>query len=94
MSSRQRRGRPESFAEFITNEARYAIRDIRQKLFEEAWFGRAVTDTRAMDHKTQTLFSQSHETLSDTRIKFEVLWGSRRPEADDKTIDPDKKIDR
>jgi len=58
------RGLP-SLRDYVAHEARHAIHDVRQKLFEEAWFGRVVTAAPVM------------EVIRDreTARSFDELWG-------------------
>jgi hypothetical protein len=55
--------------EHLGHEARSAIHDIRQKIFEEAWFGRVVTG--------QPMIEVSRETTLDkmNRLTLDELWG-------------------
>jgi len=77
-----------SAAEYLRHEARYGVQDIRQKLFEEAWFGRVVTPAPVIETR-----SPDRETPSEPerRPKFEDVWGrsSRTPEADRDRGPPD-----
>jgi hypothetical protein len=61
--------RPMGLGEYVGHEARSAIHDIRQKLFEEAWFGRVVTG--------QPMMEVSRETSLDkmNRVSLDELWG-------------------
>jgi hypothetical protein len=60
---------PPGLGDYFGHEARSAIHDIRQKLFEEAWFGRVVTG--------QPMMEVSRETPIDkmNRVAFDELWG-------------------
>ena len=49
------RSRPQSAGEFLSQEARLAVRDIRQRLFEEAWFGRVVTGQPRVHEQEKSL---------------------------------------
>jgi hypothetical protein len=55
--------------EFVAHEARHAIHDIRQKLFEEAWFGRAVTAEPVME------IAKEREADRSRGPTFDELWG-------------------
>jgi len=63
------RRKPLGLADFVAHEARNAVHDIRQKLFEEAWFGRVVTG--------QPMIELSRDTAIDKtqRAAFDELWG-------------------
>lgn len=65
MSRRQ----PLGLADFVGHEARNAIHDIRQKLFEEAWFGRIVTGQPMIEVSRDTAIDKTH------RATLEDLWG-------------------
>jgi hypothetical protein len=61
--------------EYLLNEARYGVQDIRQKLFEEAWFGRAVTLGPAADiDKSQ---------LGDLQPNIQPSGQQRRDDSED-----------
>lgn len=81
---------PPSAAEFLFQEARSAVRDIRQKLFEEAWFGRAVTDARPRE------FDLSRETVERAAHdqRFDEAWGRKGPEREREHREPDLEHDR
>ncbi len=58
-----------TLGEFVAHEARHAIHDIRQKLFEEAWYGRAVTAEPVME------ITKEREADRSYRPSFDELWG-------------------
>ena len=64
-----RSSRP-SLGDYIAHEARHAIHDIRQKLFEEAWFGRVVTAEPVMEVRETDADRLQNVTLAE-------LWGGR-----------------
>lgn len=77
-----RSSRP-SFGDFVAHEARHAIHDICQKLFEEAWFGRVVTAEPVMEvFKTRGAEKSNEPT-------FEDLWGRGPREAPERDKDRD-----
>lgn len=62
------RDRVQSTGEFLSQEARRAVREVRQRLFEEAWFGRVVTgQPRVLGQEID-----SNRSLSKS---FDELWG-------------------
>jgi hypothetical protein len=61
--------RPPSLGEYIAHEARHAIHDIRQKVFEEAWFGRAVTAEPVME------IAKDRDDDKSRQPSFDELWG-------------------
>ncbi len=61
-----------SVGEYLLNEARYGVQDIRQKLFEEAWFGRAVTPAPVVEAQTP---EREATAEPERRPKFEDVWG-------------------
>jgi hypothetical protein len=61
---------PSAVGPYIFGEARYAAQDIRQKLFEEAWFGRVVTAAPVIE------IDKGIEP-SD-RAALEQAWGTAR----------------
>ncbi len=71
--------RPPSAAAYLANEARYAVQDIRQKLFEEAWFGRVVTPRPHHEIAPETA-----EKTPERRASFEDVWGPRMPQSADR----------
>jgi len=50
---RGNRAKPPGLGEFLFNEITSALRDIRQKVVEEGWFGRTVTPTHPGKDKSQ-----------------------------------------
>jgi hypothetical protein len=84
-----KRGQRAGIVEFLFDELRSAFQDIRQKVFEEGWFGRVVTAAPVveMDHREAErgeLYSADHQPLRDPRQvpvphnpSFEELWGPR-----------------
>ena len=75
------RARPLGVGEFLFQEARRGVADVRQKLFEEAWFGRPVTaEPVARDNRTLT---QS----------FNDIWG-RAEQAKPEQSRPEHELDR
>jgi hypothetical protein len=79
---------PLSAADYLFNEARHAVHDIRQKLFEEAWFGRVVTAEPVMEVFKSRDASASRDT-------FEEAWGrGRRPEHEHERPSHEQEIDR
>ncbi|HEY1747660.1 MAG TPA: hypothetical protein VGG11_12970 [Xanthobacteraceae bacterium] len=83
-----RNNRVPSLGEFLANEAGRAVRDIREKLFDEAWFGRSVA--------TQPAPAIAKAEERDQRTTFEDLWGSKQPhgEVERDTRDPPDEIER
>jgi hypothetical protein len=82
-----KRGRA-GIVEFLFDELRSAFQDIRQKVFEEGWFGRVVTAAPVveMDHRDAEhggLYAADHQPVRDERAplahnpSFEELWGPR-----------------
>lgn len=71
--------------EFLSQEARLAVRDIRQRLFEEAWFGRVVSGQPARSlwqDRDGRSFAQSFDDLCGR--------GCHTPESQK----PDRDLDR
>lgn len=54
---------------FAAHEARNAVHDIRQKLFEEAWFGRVTTAAPIME------VSRDGDMDRSQRARLDELWG-------------------
>jgi hypothetical protein len=80
---------PLSTADYLFNEARHAVHDIRQKLFEEAWFGRVVTAEPVME------VFKGRDASTSTRDFFEEAWGrGRRPEHEQERPQHEQEIDR
>jgi hypothetical protein len=69
MSERSERTKHPSLGEFVFNEAHHAIHDVRQKLFEEAWFGRVVTAEPVMEVSRDDIADRLH------RVSLDELWG-------------------
>jgi len=90
MSNRAERTSAAPLSEFLTHEARHAIHDIRQKLFEEAWFGRVVTAEPVIE------VSRDREAERGQTPTFEDLWGrsphNREPAAPERSVE--REIDR
>lgn len=63
--------RPPSVSDVLFNEMRNATRDVRQKLFEEAWFGRVINVDPVRDH-----YRPMPESLRPS--SFEDVWGKAR----------------
>lgn len=85
-SDRDEPKRVASAGDYLLNEARFGVQDIRQKLFEEAWFGRALTPTTGVESPTPTPEPpRETERTPEHRPKFEDVWGtsSGRPEHDE-----------
>ncbi len=61
--------RPPTIGEFFAHEARSGIQDIRQKLFEEAWFGRVVSAEPVME------VSREREPDRTRQSTFDEIWG-------------------
>jgi len=81
-----RRGQRAGIVEFLFDELRSAFQDIRQKVFEEGWFGRVVTAAPVveMDRSPIDPAADSHSIAPNTDIAapqrrptFEELWGPR-----------------
>ncbi|MBV8979144.1 MAG: hypothetical protein JOZ13_17370 [Alphaproteobacteria bacterium] len=64
--------------DFIANEAAHAVHDIRQKLFEEAWFGRAVNGPEMTRHDREALIA-AHGEIADL---WETALTGKRPDRD------------
>ena len=64
--------RERTFSDYVANEARQAIHDVRQKLFEEAWFGRVVTAEPVME------VFRERDAERDRQPTFDDLWGRSR----------------
>lgn len=62
------RDRVLSAGEFLSQEARLGVRDIRQRLFEEAWFGRVVSGQPVRNIGQE----RDGRSLSQS---FDELWG-------------------
>jgi len=91
MAADANRVRPPGVAEYLFNEARHAVHDIRQKLFEEAWFGRVVTAEPVME------VFRYREREERSHPAFEEAWGLHRhgPESlDQEKNQPSPEIDR
>jgi hypothetical protein len=75
-----------SAADFLFNEARYAVQDIRQKLFEQAWFGRVVTAKPV----TEVFLNQEQQS------NFDRAWGTASPDQtrEQDRAPPSQEIDR
>ena len=75
-SNPNRSAQPLGIGEYLFNEARHAVHDVRQKLFEEAWFGRVVTAEPVMD------IFKSQERDQRPQASFNEAWGLNhtRPE--------------
>jgi len=58
--------------EFLALEAGHAVDDIRQRLFEEAWFGRVVTAAPVVD------VSKAQDIEPSAREALEKAWGIAR----------------
>ncbi len=90
MGAEERR-KPEGFAEFLFNELRYALRDIRQKVVEEGWFIRIVTapdEARGPEpaelygDDLRPAWSAGAEATPERRMSFEERWAVKDgPEA-------------
>ncbi len=63
-----------SLGDFLGHEARNAINDIRQKVFEEAFFGRATTARPVIE------ISRDHEPEKSRTL--EEIWGGPSPRAE------------
>jgi hypothetical protein len=72
-SDRDEQKRVASAGEYLLNEARYGVQDIRQKLFEEAWFGRVVTPAPVIEAR---LPDKEVASEPERRPRFEDVWGS------------------
>jgi hypothetical protein len=84
-SDRDEPKRVASAGEYLLNEARYGVQDIRQKLFEEAWFGQVVTPAPVIEARLpEKEVASEPERTPERRPKFEDVWGtpSGRPEHD------------
>ena len=64
--------RPAGIGEFLALEAGNAVSDIRQRLFEEAWFGRVVTPAPVVD------IGKVQEIEPSVREALERAWGIAR----------------
>ena len=72
--------KPIRLADFVGNELQYAVYDVRQKVFEEAFFGRVVTAAPVME----VVRGQ------DVARSFDEVWG-RSPDGQEQ---PERKPDR
>jgi hypothetical protein len=75
-SDKDKSERVASAGEYLRNEARYGVQDIRQKLFEEAWFGRAVTPAPVVEMQTP---EPEVSKEPERHPKFEDVWGPSSP---------------
>ncbi|MEI9994914.1 MAG: hypothetical protein WDM91_09995 [Rhizomicrobium sp.] len=74
---------PTGLAEFLFGEFRQALQDIRQKLVEEGWFGRAVSAAPVVEMDRGPPADQLG-SLGDRRPSFEEMWTPREPNARDR----------
>ncbi|MBI1262765.1 MAG: hypothetical protein GC184_13685 [Rhizobiales bacterium] len=99
------RAKPEGIAEYLFNELRYALRDIRQKVVEEGWFGRIVTPTGETGAspeftKSESLYGDDHQPMQATqaeaperRPSFEERWAVREGPEAPATLEQSHEID-
>lgn len=57
-----------------------AIEDIRQKVVEEPWFGRAVTDTPYTQERTQAPTREMSDDMPGMALHYTQVQPSRIPE--------------
>jgi len=84
-----RRDRPQGIGEFLYNEFRSAIQDIRQKLVEEGWFGRVVTPAPVIE-----VGKDDRDAQTSDRVSLDKLWSPRAPEHPREAPEPDLDHDR
>ncbi len=61
--------------EYLFDEARRAVSDIRHKLFEEAWFGRHMRH-----EQSQAILPLAEAKEHSSSRAFEEAWGRAAPE--------------
>jgi hypothetical protein len=72
-----------SMNDYIANEARHAISDVRQRLFEEAWCGRPGTSQPTID------LSPARDA-ERTQPSLEELWNGRANSKSEQEIAPER----
>lgn len=93
MQKEPERAKPQGLGEFLFNELRQGIQDIRQKVVEEGWFGRVVTAKPVVELQRDAPGSDSpaqHDGLSvkpgERELTFDEMWSpterSREREAE------------
>jgi hypothetical protein len=63
-----------SAGEYLPNEPRYGVQDIRQRRSEEAWFGRVVTSVPRIEARTPGCEATPEP---ERRLKFADVRGPR-----------------
>jgi hypothetical protein len=86
-ADRDKSERVASAGEYLRNEAHYAVQDIRQKLFEEAWFGRAVTPAPVVEVQAPEPNSANEP---ERRPKFEDVWGPSPRDVSDRNREKER----
>ena len=74
------RPKPAGLGEFLFNEFRQAVQDIRQKAVEQGWFGRVTTPKPVVEMPFQAVESarsEAPELAPERRPSFEEQWASR-----------------
>ncbi len=74
--------KPAGLGEFLFNELRQAIQDIRQKVLEQGWFGRVTTPKPVVEMPFETVGDRSTDASSPAqshRPSFEEQWATREP---------------
>jgi len=69
--------------DFLVNEAANAVHDVRQKLFEEAWYGRVVTAAPVMEVMREQDVDRSRSAT------FEDNWGRGQREESELPLERD-----
>jgi hypothetical protein len=65
-------------ADFLFNEWRQAIQDIRQKVVEQGWFGRVTTPKPVVEMPFQTIETNSPtDPAQERRPSFEEQWAPK-----------------
>jgi hypothetical protein len=78
MEEERGRKRAPSIGEYLWNELRQGLQDVRQKLVEEGWFGRVTTAAPVAEiERTDFALGVGNTRASDHRSDFEALWAPR-----------------
>ncbi|SRR5579862_2746424 len=77
----QKRTKPQGLGEFLSNEFRQAVQDIRQKVVEQGWFGRVTTPKPVVEMPFQTVEADlpKRDLNCERRPSFEEMWAVREP---------------
>lgn len=88
--------KPPSVGEFLFNELRSAIRDVRLKLLDEGWFGRRSASNTQADGFSFDVNPQPDpsEAFYGRRPSFEERWATREPSQEKTAQDRGHDIDR